>query len=138
MSILPMQIVLAACTPTNGIPCPDQAKIINNASGVFEVVQSGFFLIGLIITIMVVWRAVQGFLGGDLAKVARTIIFGGLAAILCFDLNLGVSLVQSGTGLVSKVVSTISNTVGGDAAPAESTGTPATGAPAAPPAPPLP
>lgn len=76
-------------------------------------IQPIFYLIGGAILLLTVWRSIQGFAKGDFGKVARTVAGGFIAVLLCFNLSLAAQLVDSATGLMETVVSTISDTLGG-------------------------
>lgn len=93
--------------------------ILADATEVFDnplvqsFIQPIFYLIGGAILLLTVWRAVTGFAKGDFAKVARTIFGGFIAVLLCFNLELSVTLVNSATNLMQTVVDTVSDTLGG-------------------------
>lgn len=110
----------------------DPTSAFDNAL-VANYVQPVFYLIGGAILIMTIWKAVQGFAKADFGKVARTIIGGFIAVLLCFNLPMSAELVGGATNLMGEVVTTISDTLSGDSGGAPAT-TPGT-TPVVPPAP---
>lgn len=86
---------------------------IDMSKGAFAIVTNVFTLIGVVIIFMTIWRAVQGFAKGDFGKVARVIVGGGIAAVLCLNLELGINLITSGADLATGVVETIQDTLKG-------------------------
>lgn len=90
----------------------DTAEVFDNPL-VETFIQPIFYLIGGAILLLTVWRAVTGFAKGDFAKVARTVFGGFIAVLLCFNLDLAVTLVSSATDLMQTVVDTVSDTLGG-------------------------
>jgi predicted exporter len=94
------------------IPDGNSTNIINNV-GVMKYVVQIFALIGVVILLITLWRAVQAFLKGDFSKVAKTILGGFAAVLLCFNLNWGVQLVNSFSGVASSVIDTITKTLNG-------------------------
>jgi len=94
------------------IPKGNTTGIITN-DGVMKYVVQIFALIGVVILLITLWRAVQGFLKGDFGKVAKTLLGGFAAVLLCFNLNWGIQLVNSFSGVASSVITTITNTVNG-------------------------
>ncbi len=101
-------------------------------------IQPIFYLIGGVILLITVWRAIQGFVKGDFGKTARTVAGGFVAVLLCFNLSLAAQLVDSATGLMETVVSTVSDTLGGGGGsePAPLPGSPSGGNGLIPPPPP--
>jgi hypothetical protein len=94
------------------IPDGNSSAIITN-DGVMKYVVQVFALIGVVILLITLWRAVQAFLKGDFSKVAKTILGGFAAVLLCFNLNWGVQLVNSFSGVAGSVIDTITKTLNG-------------------------
>ena len=99
------------------IPEGDVGTAISSASGIFGFVTVIFALIGVIIMIVTIWKCIQAFLKQDMGGFIRTLLFGGVSALLCLNLQLGVNLINSGAGIVGNLVDTVTNTLdaGGDA-----------------------
>ena len=85
----------------------DTNTVIDQSGGAFDVVSRIFAVIGTVIIIITLWRAIQGFAKGDIGKAARTIIGGLVAAILCFNLTLPIDIVKAGGSLAKNAVCTV-------------------------------
>jgi len=103
------------------LPDAEVSDAVTAAGGLFEMVQIVFYLIGAVILLIVVFRVAKLFAKGDMSGVAKTAIGGVIAAILCFNLNLPISLVNSAGGFAQNIfdaISNVANTGTDDAPPA--------------------
>ena len=106
------------------IPGGDPSTAIETASGVLGIVQNVFTIIGVAIMIFTIWNAIRHFLSQDIADLVKTLVFGGIAAILCFNIQYGVDIINAGGNLVSNVISTVTDTLGSEGGTSGPTGVP--------------
>lgn len=100
-------------------------EILETSGAIFPVVQRVFALIGVVIVLWTLFKAIQAFVSGSVGKSARTIVGGLVAAILAFNIMLPVQLVKAGGNVMESVICTLGSALNPD----ESCSTSATPAP---------
>lgn len=88
-------------------------ETLSATSGVFGFIQTFFVVVGVVILLIVVFRVAKQFAKGDMSGVAKTAIGGLVAAVLCFNLNLPITLISSLGNLAETVFTSIGNLGGG-------------------------
>lgn len=77
------------------------------SSGIGAMIQNVFIVIGIIIVLVMLVRSLGAFSKGKMGDLAKNIIMGLIAAVLCFNLALPFSLISGLTSLVTELFNTI-------------------------------
>jgi hypothetical protein len=85
----------------------NSGKVIDAAGPVFGVVQTVFVVIGVAILLAAMFKVVKAFAKGDFGSAAKTGIGGIIAAILCLNLTLPITLINGLGSIASNIVESV-------------------------------
>lgn len=77
------------------------------SDGVGAMIQNVFVVIGILIVLLMIARSVGAVMKGKMGDLAKNIIIGLIAAVLCFNLALPFTLITGLTSLMTEVFNTI-------------------------------
>lgn len=81
----------------------DPTAVTSSIDSVMGPVRALFMVIGIVIILLVVFKVAKAFAKGDFGSVVKVGIGGVVAAVLCFNLNLPISIINDMGNLAQKV-----------------------------------